>query len=62
MKERVPPIPRRLDETSVRQIRIYHQQANCSYRLLADVYGCSHSTIEHVIRHKGAYKNFATDY
>jgi Mor family transcriptional regulator len=49
------PIPKIFDEKTVEQIRIDHSFVCCSYRTLAYIYNCSHSTIEHIIRRKGAY-------
>ena len=55
------PIPKIFDERTVEEIRVYHKFVCCSYRTLAYIYNCSHSTIEHIIRRKGAYAEVRGD-
>ena len=64
------PNPRVFDDAKAREIRSLYLQGGTSYRALADRYGASKATIEHVIRGRGAYRhlrddrdsNFSTDW
>ena len=56
-KRKNPPIPRAVDDTTAEKIRSFHFHNACSYRTLAYIFNVHHSTVEHIIRRKGAYAN-----
>lgn len=55
-KAKIVPIPRKFSDELANEIREHYNQEKLSYREMALKFGCSHSTIEHIIRQIGAYK------